>query len=161
MGTLRTNMRQAWWLLLLAVAAAAPARADAPTPAGRWLVQDQRAVIEVYACGAQFCGRIVWQLQPLDADGTVTLDRHNPDPALRGHPLCDLQMMAGFTAVPGSPGEWQNGSIYDPESGSTYSASLRLKDANTLYLRGYIMISLLGQTQTWTRDSVHPDCGKG
>ena len=159
MGTPRTKTH--WWLpLLVAVAATAPARADAPSPVGRWLVQDRRAVIEVFACGPKFCGRIVWQEQPLDPDGTVSLDRHNPDPALRSHPLCDLQMMAGFTATAGSPGEWQDGSIYDPESGNSYSASLRLKDANTLLLRGYIVISLLGETQTWTRDTGHPDCSK-
>ena len=157
MGTPRTKTTY-WWVPLLLAAAVAPARADAPTPVGRWLVQDRRAVIEVYPCGVQFCGRIVWQEQPNDPDGKVTLDRHNPDPALRSHPLCDLQMMAGFTATAGSPGEWQGGSIYDPESGNSYSASLRLKDANTLYLRGYIVISLLGETQTWTRDTTHPDC---
>ena len=161
MGTPRTKTKHGWWVaLLLAVAAGAPARADAPSPVGRWLVQDRRAVIEVFACGPKFCGRIVWQQQPLDPDGTVSLDRHNPDPALRGHPLCNLQMMAGFTPTQGSPGEWQDGSIYDPESGNSYSASLRLKEADTLLLRGYIVISLLGETQTWTRDTGHPDCGK-
>src|SRR5215470_8991452 len=101
METRRTK-RTHWWVpLLLATAAAAQARADAPSPVGRWLVQDRRAVIEVYACGPKFCGRIVWQEQPLDPDGKVTLDRHNPDPALRGHPLCDLQMMGGFTPTQG------------------------------------------------------------
>ena len=52
--------------IAVAVAAVAPARADAPSPVGHWLVQDRRAVIEVYACGAQFCGKIVWQEQPID-----------------------------------------------------------------------------------------------
>ena len=54
MGTRRTNTTQWWVPLLLAVATAAPARADAPSPVGRWLVQDRRAVIEVYACGPKF-----------------------------------------------------------------------------------------------------------
>jgi uncharacterized protein (DUF2147 family) len=145
-------------LLLLAALAAAPARGEAPSAVGRWLVEDQRAVIEIYACGERLCGKVVWQSEPREKDGTVKRDRHNPDPALRGKPLCGLQVMAGFTAVPGSPGEWQDGSIYSPESGSTYSATLSLKDAATLHLRGYVLMPLLGETQTWTRDSAHPDC---
>jgi uncharacterized protein (DUF2147 family) len=100
----------------------------------------------------------VWQSEPREKDGTIKVDRYNADPALRRHPLCDLQIMAGFTSVPGSPAEWQDGTIYNPESGSTYSATLRLKDAATLYLRGYIIIPLLGETQTWTLDTTHPSC---
>jgi uncharacterized protein (DUF2147 family) len=144
--------------LLIGILAGMPAWADAPSPVGRWLTQDKRAVIEVYGCGPFFCGKVVWQSESREKDGTIKVDRHNPDPALRQHPLCNLQVMAGFAPVPGSPAEWQDGSIYSPESGSTYSATLRLKDAATLYLRGYILVPLLGETQTWTLDTTHPSC---
>jgi uncharacterized protein (DUF2147 family) len=155
--TVRRRLRQVM-PLLIGIAAAMPAWADAPSPVGRWLTEDKRAVIEVYACGSLFCGKVVWQSEPREKDGTIKVDRYNADPALRRHPLCDLQIMAGFTSVPGSPAEWQDGTIYNPESGSTYSATLRLKDAATLYLRGYIIIPLLGETQTWTLDTTHPSC---
>jgi len=43
------------------------------------------------------------------------------------------------------------GRIYNPESGKTYKCTLTLLDDNTLKLRGYKGISLLGGTEVWTR----------
>ena len=40
---------------------------------------------------------------------------------------------------------------YDPKTGKTYSGMITLKDNNTLDLRGYVGISLLGRTSTCTR----------
>jgi uncharacterized protein (DUF2147 family) len=48
-------------------------------------------------------------------------------------------------------GKWKNGRVYDPNSGKTYKCKLTLVDENTLELRGYIGISLLGRTETWSR----------
>lgn len=50
-------------------------------------------------------------------------------------------------------GRWSVGQIYDPNSGKTYSCKLKLIDRNTLYVRGYIGISLIGRTETWRRQS--------
>ena len=41
--------------------------------------------------------------------------------------------------------------VYDPDSGKTYKCKLKLIDHNTLEIRGYIGISLLGRSETWTR----------
>ena len=46
--------------------------------------------------------------------------------------------------------EWKSGDIYDPENGKTYSSYTYLKDKNTLKVRGYVGISLLGRTEIWT-----------
>ena len=48
-------------------------------------------------------------------------------------------------------GKWSGGFIYDPNSGKTYRGKLRLVDTNTLEVRGFIGISLIGRTETWTR----------
>lgn len=47
--------------------------------------------------------------------------------------------------------EWTGGYILDPNSGSEYKCRIRVKDENTLELRGYVGISLLGRNQTWHR----------
>jgi uncharacterized protein (DUF2147 family) len=52
---------------------------------------------------------------------------------------------------PGGPDTWRDGSLYDPESGNTYSGKLSLNPDGTLSLRGYLGISLLGRTEHWTR----------
>lgn len=47
--------------------------------------------------------------------------------------------------------EWVNGRILDPNSGKEYSCKMKLTDKNTLEVRGFMGISLLGRTQTWYR----------
>jgi uncharacterized protein (DUF2147 family) len=47
--------------------------------------------------------------------------------------------------------EWTEGTIYDPENGSTYSCIITIKDKNTLDIRGYIGVKALGRTDVWKR----------
>jgi uncharacterized protein (DUF2147 family) len=48
--------------------------------------------------------------------------------------------------------KFENGKILDPRSGSLYQAQMELSpDGQKLSVRGYLGISILGQTQIWTR----------
>ena len=47
--------------------------------------------------------------------------------------------------------KWSNGTIYDARSGKTYSLNVSMKDSNTLNMRGYMGVSLIGKTTSWTR----------
>jgi uncharacterized protein (DUF2147 family) len=46
---------------------------------------------------------------------------------------------------------WEDGTIYDPKNGKTYSCIIKSKGPNILDIRGYIGISIIGRTTTWTR----------
>lgn len=46
---------------------------------------------------------------------------------------------------------WSYGEILDPENGKIYECSFWLQDDNTLKVRGYIGLSLLGRNQFWYR----------
>jgi len=48
-------------------------------------------------------------------------------------------------------GIWDDGTIYDPKSGKTYSCQITLKSANILEVKGYIGFSLIGRTVEWTK----------
>ena len=76
-------------------------------------------------------------------------DTNNPDEAKRGQPIIGLNLVNGF--VYKGKGKWADGTIYDPDNGKTYSCKMTLKDANTLKVRGFIGVSLIGRTQVWTR----------
>jgi uncharacterized protein (DUF2147 family) len=140
---------------LLALALCPLAAADSPPPAaplGRWLTESKRGVVEIYRCGTELCGRLVWMIEPT-RDGAPVVDGNNPDPALRQRRLCGLTMLGGFHAD--GQDYWKDGWIYDPDSGKTYDATITVKSAAVLELRGYIRAPIYGHTQTWTRPDAH------
>jgi len=46
---------------------------------------------------------------------------------------------------------WSGGIVLDPESGSEYKGKIWLEGKDTLKMRGFIGISLLGKTASWSR----------
>ena len=123
---------------------------------GSWNTEDGRARIEIFPCDGHYCGKIVWLKQPeyprddkQGMGGNPRVDRDNPDPALRGRRLLGLQILAGFTYR--GAATWGGGTVYDPESGTTYQSKIRLVSPQRLEIRGYVGIPLFGRTTTWTR----------
>jgi len=116
---------------------------------GVWLSADGTGWIKIVLGAEGLIGSIAGS--PDDSGKRKPTDRDdlNPDPALRDRLLLGLIIMDGLTYA--GEGKWKNGRIYDPNSGKTYKCKLSLVDENTLELRGYIGISLLGRTETWTR----------
>lgn len=116
---------------------------------GEWLPSQGKAHIKISKYGDYFSGRIVWLEEPNDEKtGKPKVDKHNPDPKRKNTPILGLLLMQGFKFEDGA---WKDGTIYDAESGKTYNCTLKLKDKNTLEVRGFIGISLLGRTDVWTR----------
>jgi uncharacterized protein (DUF2147 family) len=86
--------------------------------------------------------------EPLNEKGQPKLDTNNPNNSLKSKPIVGAIILRDFEF---KDGEWTNGKIYDPESGKDYKCYMRFKDANTLNVRGYIGISMIGRTEVWTR----------
>jgi uncharacterized protein (DUF2147 family) len=144
----------------MVLASAFGARADELSPFGRWLTEDRQGVVETYRCGRELCGKVVWEAVPSGKTGRSNVDDMNPDPSRRGQPICNLQVMSGFKAK--SPLEWVGGSIYEPQTGKTYSAEITVADGPTMKLRGYVGIPLFGKTQVWTFErEQRPPCSGG
>jgi uncharacterized protein (DUF2147 family) len=146
------------WLIGL-VLLSASAAAAAPTPQGVWFTEDGDGAVEIFDCGDLLCGRIVWQKSPLRPDGSPDIDDRNPDPALRRRPICGLQIIGDLKQS--DPATWNEGWVYDPDSGKTYHVKLTMESADALRLRGYIGIPLLGESQLWRRTTENlPFCVK-
>jgi len=112
-----------------------------------WLTADGEGWIEIRMQDGALAGIITES--PEGTDGTAPrLDDKNPDPDLRNRPLLGLQIIHDLQKSDET--KWK-GRIYDPNSGKTYKCTLTLTDKDTLKLRGYIGISLLGRTEVWTR----------
>jgi uncharacterized protein (DUF2147 family) len=116
---------------------------------GYWLTENRKAIIRIAPCGADTCGRMVWVEDPLDEAGRIKRDDKNEDIAKRARPICGLELVGGL--MKRNDGAWQNGWLYNPRNGETYSAEIRALSPSELEVRGYLGVSLLGKSQVWTR----------
>lgn len=116
---------------------------------GKWLNEEGTAQVEIFKVSSQFYGKIVWLKTPNDSvTGLPRTDKENPDPALMKKPLLGLVNLKGF--VFDGEDEWEDGTIYDPKNGKTYSCKMEFETPDKLKIRGYVGISLLGRTTYWT-----------
>ena len=117
---------------------------------GVWQPSNGKAKVKIEKIGAKYYGKIVWLKEPTDpTTQKPKVDKNNPDESMRNVPLKGYRMLKDF--VYGSKDQWNEGTIYDPENGSTYSCEINMKDKNTLEIRGYIGVKALGRTDVWKR----------
>lgn len=122
---------------------------------GVWEPSNGRARVKIEKIGTKYYGKIVWLIEPNDPEtGAPKTDKNNPDPSLKNAPLKGYRMLKDF--VYQGNDTWTEGTIYDPLNGSTYSCTIKMKDANTLDIRGYIGVQALGRTDVWKRLAVTP-----
>jgi uncharacterized protein (DUF2147 family) len=131
-------------LLLVALTVASfSLRAEPATVSGYWR-EPKGSVLRIARCEDKLCVEIV-ALSPTDR---AEVDLHNPDPALRGRPLCGLRIGGGFMESDSEHAD--GGHLYDPRSGRTYRGSMTV-EGDQLKLRGFVGIKLFGRTETWER----------
>ncbi|MES2690456.1 MAG: DUF2147 domain-containing protein [Bacteroidota bacterium] len=116
---------------------------------GTWITGSGKAHVEIRKFNNTYYGQIVWLKEPNDANGKPKTDKNNSDRSRHNNPILGLKMLLGFSYK--GDKQWKDGTIYDPENGSTYSCKIEMTDANSLNIRGYVGVSLLGRTDVWKR----------
>ena len=140
-----------------------PAFSDVKTnPVGFWNTKDDNTgktltIVQIWKTKENtYDGKIV-KICPVEVDGVMqkyTDVCKECDGELKNKPFLGMQIMkdmkrdSGFT----SPPRWDEGTVFDPKSGNTYSGYMELLNAGQkLKLRGYIGITLFGRTAYWYR----------
>lgn len=139
------------FVLLLAVAGSSSAVwAQKDKIEGVWWNNEKSAKIEIYRAAAdkKFYGKIVWLKEP-NKDGKPKVDEKNPNAKKRNTPLMGYPVLKGF--VVDDEDTYDGGTIYDPKNGKTYDCKITYRNQNELGIRGYVGVSMLGRTTTWTR----------
>ena len=115
---------------------------------GTWFNEQKTSKIQFYKQGNKLFGKIVWLKEPLE-NGKPRVDKFNSDAKLKIRPLMGLVFLTNFTA----DGEkvWEDGEIYDPNNGKTYSCKMTVTSPTTIDARGYIGISIIGRTTKFTK----------
>jgi uncharacterized protein (DUF2147 family) len=154
-------------LLSLNVAAAPNPAHPALYPTEYWVSPKDGWTVKTGPCdagsgdtGLDNSGLCAWlvdfKLKPNDPPGYQPVDEHNPDRKKRGDLMCNHLMMGGFHPSKDPDLTWDGGWIYDPDHGITYSGKITLIDRDTVKLRGFIGISLLGRTLVLHRQEKPP-----
>jgi len=121
------------------------AQANPAAILGIWFNEEKDAKIKVYKENGKFYGKIVWHKT---GDDISAYDENNPDPELQKRKKVGLVILTDFEF---DDGQWEDGDIYDPKKGKTYSCVIKLEKDGSLHVRGYIGFSLLGRTTYWTK----------
>lgn len=143
---MKINFLTSTLILVLTIFGQALAQ-DGDAIKGKWYNTEKDAQVEIFKEGNKYYGKIVWLQDPID-DGKPKVDKNNVDSSKRNRPIMGLRLLNNFEYN----GEtWEDGTIYDPKNGKTYSCIIKKKDARTLEVRGFIGISLIGRTVEWTK----------
>lgn len=134
-----------------------PAHPTDSFPTEYWVSEKDGWTVKTASCDGGLCAYLVdFKLKPADPPGYQPMDEHNPDRKKRGERMCNHVMMGGFRPSDDRDVTWDGGWIYDPDHGTTYSAKITLVDKDTVKLRGFIGISLLGRTLVLHRQATPP-----
>lgn len=120
---------------------------------GIWFNEEKDAKVEIYKENDKVYGKVVWLEEPNEPDtGQPKLDDENQDESLQTRPIMGLLLVKEFNYE--GEGLWEDGDIYDPKNGKTYSCYMKLKSMDQLKVRGFIGIAIIGRTTYWTRTSL-------
>jgi uncharacterized protein (DUF2147 family) len=134
-------------LVTIWLGATAVRATDAASPIGFWKGAD--ATFEMFESEGKLSAKIVALRDPKTSEGKEKTDIHNPDPTKRKHPIIGLVFISGFAKT--SDTRWENGIVYDPKTGKTYSCLMDLQGPDTIKVRGFVGIALFGRDYIWTR----------
>ncbi len=142
---------------LAALALASCPAAAAPKEVGIWIDNSGDGAVKIEPCGNKLCGRIIWLKNPLNDKGLPKRDRYNPDESRRNRPICGLPILGDLVEMP--EGGFDNGWVYDPKEGKSYSVAIAANGSDQLSVTGYKGVKFLGKTFTWTRATTAlPSC---
>jgi len=110
---------------------------------GNYMTPSKEGAIQIYENNGKYYGKIILNKDPLK------LDVNNPDKEKQKRKVLGLNILNDFTFD--GDDTWQNGSIYDPKNGKTYSCKITRLENGDLNIRGFVGFSLLGRTETFTR----------
>lgn len=130
------------WIAFLFALTVNAQKQNAASISGEWQTSAKDGKVLIYEKEGKYYGKLVWI-------NTPAKDSNNPDATQRNNDLLGTVILKNLMF--NGDDKWENGAVYDPKSGKTYWCTVRLKDAHTLELRGFVGISLLGRTELWTR----------
>jgi uncharacterized protein (DUF2147 family) len=138
----------------LAGSVALPAFAQSASPAGTWKTIDdstkkEKSLVRIVEAGGVYTGRVEKLLDPETPKDAVCKDCSDDR---KDKPILGMTIIRNMKQSADDKAVFEGGDILDPNNGKVYQSKMKLIDNGAkLEVRGFIGISLLGRTQTWSR----------
>jgi uncharacterized protein (DUF2147 family) len=136
-------------LLLLVILSSFKASDEGYHLAGVWESEEKNLQIEMFEHGGQFSGRMIYFKCSSDDVMRASKDIENPNKNLRTRNLLGLTLVTRLDYQ--GQGVWDDGKIYDPNSGYTFEARIHLTGPNTAVVRGYWKYKWFGRSMVFNR----------
>lgn len=139
-------------LVFAVLCAAFVSEAIADSPVGVWRTIDdktetERSIVRIVEVDGELQGTVEQIFTRPDEDPEHLCDECKGE--RKDQPIIGMTILWGLKQ---DNGVWSGGQILDPKNGKIYRCKMTLADdGQTLDVRGYIGISLIGRTQTWHR----------
>jgi uncharacterized protein (DUF2147 family) len=109
---------------------------------GEWWTETKEGRIRfVRHRDGTYMGILTWSKNPRP-------DTENDNPKLRKRSVVGIVLIWELHY---EDGEYEDGYVYNPEDGNVYRIDVKVLSRDELEVRGYLGLSLFGETQVWTR----------
>lgn len=133
------------------------------SPIGYWQTTDDvtgkpRAIIHICAVNNEtlFFGEVIQVNYAQEESADDQCMKCSPQDWRQNKPNLGLVILTDMKTDPSNPLKLQGGKILDPSLGKIYDAQMTLShNGQSLEVRGYLLFTLLGRSQTWHR--IQPD----
>jgi uncharacterized protein (DUF2147 family) len=139
-------------LIQLSIVCYAQTDAGCDKICGNWISVEKNIIVNVYRVGNDFKAKIVWFDDGDDTSKPMNtrVDYKNPDKALRNRKLIGMNILEQLEYKPKS-NSWEDGLIYDAQSGRKWNAAAYLAKDGTLKVQGYWHFKFIGRTMSFNR----------
>jgi uncharacterized protein (DUF2147 family) len=114
---------------------------------GIWELEDKTSKLEIYKEDGKYFGKLLYGSLMVNEDGSNKKDVNNPNPELRDRDIIGSTYVFDLEF---DKDEWNNGKVYDSNSGKMYACYVKIIDGN-LHFTGYMRLRMLGQTYEYFR----------
>jgi uncharacterized protein (DUF2147 family) len=119
---------------------------------GKWQSEKKNCIVQVFKDDDDFKARLVWFDDSDDPSKPMEtrVDYKNPDKSLRNRKLIGMNVLEDLEYV-SKTNSWENGVIYDAQTGKKWSSAAYLTADGVLKVTGYWRFKFIGRTMTFHR----------
>ncbi|OAQ42283.1 hypothetical protein A5893_04000 [Pedobacter psychrophilus] len=119
---------------------------------GKWMSTEKNVKVEVYKLNDEFRAKVIWFDDTDDPDRPMHTrkDLHNPVKELRNNRILGMSVLKNLKFNAKS-NRWEDGIIYDANSGRHFSSVVYFNDEGLLEVKGFWKFEFLCQTIEFTK----------